>query len=123
VMADPDDLVEALPYYVPNPIWLPREQRLGSYVKFTRDARLTLGLDDLLDDARRIRTQSGHPVLVLIRERLERDGPARDVHEVYNWTLSITPESTARFLDATERLARFGPVCCSPETFDVYLLK
>lgn len=123
VMADPDDLVEALPYYVSNPIWLPREQRFGTYAKFTRNARLTLGLDELLADARRLRTQSGQPVLVLIRERLERDGSAREVHEVYNWTLSITPESTARFLDATERLARFGPVCCSPETFDVYLLR
>jgi hypothetical protein len=122
VMADPDDLVEALPYYVRNPLYLPREQRFGDYAVFTRDAQLVLDLDDLLAIARRVRDESGRPVVVLLAERLERDRPPRDVHENYNWTLSITPDGTARFLDATERLARFGPVCCSPESFDVYLL-
>ena len=122
IMADPDYLVEPLPYYLPNPTYLPREERIGGYVRFTRQARLSQSLEDLLADAKRLRDTTRQPVVILLGERLEANTPARAVRESYIWQLSIVPEQVSTFLSSTRRLERFGPVCCSDESFDVYVL-
>lgn len=123
VIADPDYLVEPLSYYVSNPTYLLREQRYGNVVTFTRNARLTLNLDDILRDARDLVGSTGRPVVILMAERLEASAPARIVREGYNWHLSTTPEQVLAFLDSTRRVARFEPVCCSDESYDVYVLR
>lgn len=122
IMADPDYLVEALPYYLPNAIYLPREERFGPYAKFTRHARVSQSLQDLLDDARRLRETTRQPVVILLAERLDASKPAQVVNEGYNWQLSITPEEVRGFLASTRRLERYPPACCTDESFDVYVL-
>jgi hypothetical protein len=122
IMADPDYLVEALPYYLPNPTWLPREQRFGRYVQFSRDARLSLYLSDILDEARELRRATGEPVVILLHERLDPSESVRRVNEGYNWQLWISPGQVREFLSATRHLARFEPTCCNDESYDVYVL-
>lgn len=122
VVADPDFLVEALPYYRSNPTYLVRERRYGKVVRFTREARLQLTLGDLLAEARRLRSSTGQPVVLLVRERLDLDGGERTVAEGYNWQLRLTPADTAAFLGATRHLARFDRPCCTDEYFDAYVL-
>jgi hypothetical protein len=122
ILADPDYLVEALPYYLPNRTYLPREQRFGSVVHFTHKARLDLYLQDILDDARRLRRETGEPVVVLLHERLDPAVPVRAIHEGYNWRLWTSPGQVQTFLAATRRIARFEPVCCNDESYDVYVL-
>jgi len=122
VVADPDFLVEALPFYRSNPTYLLREQRYGNVVRFTRQARLQLTVGDLLAEARRLRSSTGQPVVLLVRERLDPAGGERTVAEGYNWQLRLTPADTAAFLGATRHLARFDPPCCTDEHFDAYVL-
>ncbi|RZL43909.1 MAG: hypothetical protein EOP72_00015 [Variovorax sp.] len=122
IVADPDYLAESVAHYLTNRIYLLREQRFGNVVMFTRNARLTLGLDEVLADARRLRAETQHPVIILLAHRLDATAPATTVTEGYNWTFSTTPGQVAEFLSATRRLASFGPVCCTDETFDVHLL-
>ncbi|UST55902.1 hypothetical protein NF681_19355 (plasmid) [Comamonadaceae bacterium OTU4NAUVB1] len=124
IVADPDYLVESVAHYLPNRIYLLREQRFGNVVMFTRKARLALGLDEVLADARRLRAETQRPVIILLAHRLDAaaPAPAATVTEGYNWTFSTTPAQVADFLSATRRLASFGPVCCTDETFDVHLL-
>jgi hypothetical protein len=121
IIADPDYLLEALPYYIRNRTYLMREQRFGNVVKFTRNARLALDLDDILATARTLRSQTGKPVLILLHKSLDPSPPAQIYHEGYNWTLLTTPEQVRGFLAATRFLARFAPAQ-SDESFDVYLL-
>jgi hypothetical protein len=123
IVADPDYLVESVAHYLPNRTYLLRERRFGDIVVFTRKARLSLGLDEVLADARRLRDETRRPVLVLLSHRLDPAAPALTVSEGYDWTFSTTPAQVAEFLTATRRLASFGPVCCSDETFDVHLLE
>ena len=122
IVADPDYLVESVAHYLPNRTYLLREQRFGNVVMFTRKARLALGLDEVLADARRLRAETQRPVIILLAHRLDAAAPAATVTEGYNWTFSTTPAQVAEFLSATRRLASFGPVCCTDETFDVHLL-
>ncbi|MGB7738850.1 MAG: hypothetical protein WBM03_07030 [Steroidobacteraceae bacterium] len=122
IMGDPDYLVEPLAYYLPNRTYLPREQRFGNVVRFTRNARLTLFLQDILDDARRVRSMTQQPVVILLHERLDPSGPVRAIHEGFNWQLWTSPEQVRAFMSSTRRIARFDPVCCNDESYDVYVL-
>lgn len=122
IMADPDYLVEPLPYYLPNPTYLLREQRFGNTVRFTDSARLTIYLQDILDEARRVHDMTGKPVVILLHERLDPSAPVRAVNEGYNWQLWTSPEQVQTFLASTRRIARFEPVCCNDESYDVYVL-
>lgn len=123
ILGDPDYLVEPLAYYLPNRTYLLREQRFGNVVHFTRNARLALFLQDILDDARRVRSITRQPVVILLHERLDPSGPVRAIYEGYNWQLWTSPEQVRTFLSSTRRIARFDPVCCNDESYDVYVLE
>jgi hypothetical protein len=120
IIADPDYLLEALPYYIPNATYLIREGRFGHWVKFAKNARLSIDLDDILAAAKTLRMESGKPILILLRQKLDLS-KSQIYHEGYNWTLLTTPDQVSDFLTTTRHLVRFGPAI-SDETFDVYLL-
>jgi len=124
VIADPDYLVEPLPYYdLRNPTYLMRERRFGNTVTFTRNARLNLTLDDILADARHLQATQQRPVVILLSKRLDPAAPARTEKESYGWWLTTTPAQVRSFLASTRKIESFGPVvCCSEESFDVYVL-
>src|SRR5262245_20941506 len=120
VIADPDFLLEPLPYYLTNRTYLMREQRFGSVVRWTKNARLSLNLDDILATARKLRIESGKPVLILLGQRLDPDQPAQIHNEGYNWQLRTTPAQVRSFLTSTQLLARFA-IARSDESFGVFL--
>ncbi|EJC80280.1 hypothetical protein Rleg4DRAFT_1901 [Rhizobium leguminosarum bv. trifolii WSM2297] len=72
IMADPDYLVEALPYYVSNRTYLLREERFGAIVRYTRNARLSLSLADILQTAHRLQQSEHVPVVILLSQRLDQ---------------------------------------------------
>lgn len=131
VIADPDFLVEALPYYVSNQTYLMREKRFGDIVIFTRKARLQLTLSDVLDEARTLHTETGKPVIVLLQHETDISTYAASsatvpivFDEGYDWKFSITPAQARTFLASTKLIEKFGPVFGdSAETFDAYLLR
>ena len=120
IIADPDYLIEPIPYYLSNPVWRLREQQPGSVVIFTRHARLSLTLDEILATARELRARSGKPVLILMTTRLDQVASAQ-INEGFNWVLNVQPDAKNRFLKTTTRVARFAPVSVD-ETYDVYAL-
>lgn len=123
IMADPDYLVEALPYYLSNRTYLMREERFGAIVRYTRNARLSLSLADVLQTARRLQQSEHVPVIVLLSQRLDQINAPVSLRESYVWRLSLTPDEIAAFLSATDLVKRFGPVVGSDETYDVYVMK
>ena len=71
IIADPDFLLEALPYYIGNPTYLMREQRFGNVTTFTKNALLNLDLDDILNVARKLNQERGEPVIILMAQTLD----------------------------------------------------
>lgn len=121
VIADPDLLLETLPYYLKNETYLLHEQQYGNVVTFTKRARLKLQLDDILQAARTIRDTRGKPVVILLMQRLDGTAEQNYVYAGGLWTLTTTPAQVRSFLSATSLLHTFGPA--NDETFDAYLLK
>jgi hypothetical protein len=125
VIADPDFLLETLPYYVSNPTYLMREQRYGNIVHFTRKAQLELSLDDVLTNARRLRQETGRPVVILLSPEIDPSQPARVYREGYNWTFTITPEQVRAFQLSTHLLAHHSAPNGNgnDEGYDVFVME
>jgi hypothetical protein len=122
VIGDPDYLVEALPYYLPNHTYLMREHRFGNITIFTRHATLTLSLSDILSNAQEIHRQTGKPVIILLEDRLDTVTAPQRLKESYNWILTTTPQEIQTFKQQTHLLSHFGPVTERDETFDAYVI-
>lgn len=122
VMADPDVMVEALPYYTDNPIWMVREHKFGRVVRFTRHAQVDLTTGDLLRTAQNLRKLRGKPVLIVIQRHMNADAPAFTERAGYVGSYSSTPGQVRAFLNATKRIAVLRPAR-TDEDYAVYLLK
>ena len=123
VLAEPDYLVEPLRYYGLERTWLPREDRFGNVVNFTRNARLDLDLGAILETAERLRRENGREVVILLGTGLaDAATPAAGVKLGPNWTFSATAEQILAFGACTERLASFKGAM-TDEDYSVYRLR
>ncbi|MDB5754557.1 MAG: hypothetical protein JWR56_985 [Massilia sp.] len=122
IMSDPDFMIEPFPYYLPdNPTYVLREDRFGKVTRFTKYARLRIGLDEILNEARKVRATTGQPVIILLSQKL--DGITSDVTipESYNWELTVTPSQVKHFTDSTRLIAKAIPTK-DVESYNVYVI-
>jgi hypothetical protein len=122
VVADPDYLIESLPYYVANQTYLLREQRFGNVTWFTHHARVDISLAEILEDARALHAASGKPVIILLSQHLDPSHPATVVNESYAWQQTITPEQTQIFLASTRLIEQKNSRIDGDESYDAYIL-
>jgi hypothetical protein len=66
IVPEPDYYLEALPFYAPNSLYFPREERFGTTVTWSSASKATLSLGELLAAARRLKDGYHAPVLVAI---------------------------------------------------------
>ena len=122
LIADPDTMLEPMPYYSSNPIYLLRDQKFGQFMRFTWHARLDLSLGDLLADAHKLQARTHRPVVILLQHKLDSAAPAQTRKEVFVDRFSTTPDQVRQFLAQTQHLARLEPGM-TDEGYDVYLLR
>ena len=122
LIADPDMMLEPMPYYTHNPIYLMREQRWGDWVRFTKKVRQDLTPDDFLRDARILRARTGRPVVIVFEHRLDPNQRFYRKTNVHVWRFTADPGQVRRFLAGTRKLASFGPAI-TDERYDVYALR
>jgi hypothetical protein len=107
IIGEPDFLLEALPYYAPNPIYLPREDRYLLKVNLTSANRPSLSLDELMSAATELHARTGRPVLIAMGHDLRPEGPYEIPSGAFHNTFTYSPESLRQFLSRADRLARF----------------
>jgi hypothetical protein len=121
IMADPDYLIEPLPYYLSNPLFQPRARRFDAYVVFTHQERRDIALDDLVAEGCSIGAEQQRPVLVLLAASPERLIAEARINEAYEWTLRAGPEQMRRFNASSVLLWRLRR-STDDENYDVYRL-
>jgi hypothetical protein len=121
IMADPDYILESLPYYMPNRLYFLRDRRYGRFVLYARAGLTRLTLGDILARARTVRTETGHPVIILLQAELDPSAPPKVIEDPLIGELAIAPDDVRAFLRETRLLQRFRPAS-SDESFDAYLL-
>jgi hypothetical protein len=123
LIGEPDYALEPVPYYVPNPIYIPREGRYGKWVSFTTTNRDTISLGEILDIAARLHHETNRPVLLLFHPLFVDPGPG-DVWK-YSYgkrTFTRSPAELERLRRETVPLGRFVDTPQFDERYVVFRL-
>jgi hypothetical protein len=125
VLAEPEQIAEAIPYYANNDIFLVREDRFGKFATWSsHSSKLDLTLRDLLNTARALKEKTDRPVLILLGYQITSFKPkdGRQVNSAPSlWRFSYDQNEVKAFLAATQKIP-LGPPA-SLENFDAYLLR
>ena len=106
LVPEPGFILEALPYYAGNAVYLPRESRFGKTVSWA-NSRRTLSLSELLSAARELRRRSDAAVLIVLSSLdtdLARGGKKK---YLYGETFSWSDAEAREFQDSTTIVGEF----------------
>ena len=119
VIGEPEFMVDALPYYIRNRIYLQRSARFGKVFVWLRHQKLHMSLSEILDAAYRVRQETARPVVLLMQPRLDR--PIPDLQYNYGFSFSCDQPELDEFHAATRQIAALHRAS-SDENYDVYVL-
>ncbi|MCX6031072.1 MAG: hypothetical protein NT169_17465 [Chloroflexi bacterium] len=122
IVAEPDYLVESLPYYADNLIYIPREHRFGTTVSFTTDAVARFSLGELLSVARDIKAQYNRPTLVVLGHWQVGQDDFGEYGFSYNKVFAWNADELARFRQSTALVADFE-TAVGDENYRVYAIR
>ena len=120
VIGEPDYVLETLPYYAPNSMYLPREVRFRRFASSTRKNRDPLTLKELLASARDVQRTYHRPVVIAMRWGLNPRGAYLSSGYTFYYTHSMYED----FMAATRHITRLETPKEAParENYDVYVL-
>jgi len=121
LMGEPDGLLESLPYYVSNEIYMPREKRFAKVRYLTTVNKKDFTLDELLQTAEDFK-KHGRNVLVVMGNNLSMEGPF-EIKGTYNRFFRYSPESLSQWNQKTIKMAEFRQAFYENENYDIYILK
>lgn len=120
LVAEPDYLIEALPYYAPKQrVYITRESRFGSWTRFTTESRAVMSLGELMATVATLRETESATVLIALGFNRNVFRRQTSVSYSYNKVLRWTAEEWRRFARSTAPLARFRSAV-GDENFDLY---
>lgn len=128
LIGEPDYILEAVPYYADNTIYIGREKRFGNTVRLLRSVQLTLSLGELLCTAWGMEKVRGKPVLVVLGHRfpgfshIDSEAPPYSANYFYQRTLSWSPEELHSWKKYTRLEQRFDTNVIGDEAYTVYSL-
>jgi hypothetical protein len=126
ILAEPEEIAEAIPYYANNDIYLLREAKFGKVAAWSsHTSKLNLTLDDILIAARDLRDKTGRPIVILLEYPVNAIEP-QQMREFAStapgmWRFRYDGDEAREFLAATRKLP-LGPRA-RLEDFEVYLLQ
>jgi hypothetical protein len=123
IVGEPDYMLESLPYYVCNQIYITREMRFRNYVKFTRESKKRLALSELLNIARQIGKSEMRPVLIALGYfDIDKQPPPFEKRHPYNYKIfTWSSEGLSDFRASTVKIAEFKSA--KSERYEIYLLR
>lgn len=120
LVGEPDYLLESMPYYVSNDIYVPREKQYTKATHFTTLNKKEFSLEEFLQTAEDLKKQGRH-VLMSMGFDLKKDGPF-EIHFSYDRVFRYSPESLNLWSQKTIKVAGFHNAI-TDENYDVYVLK
>jgi hypothetical protein len=122
IVPEPDFLLESLPYYAKNKIYLPREHRFGTTVSWTTEANDRLSLGELLSTARSVRTRYGQSVLIVLGHQDVDKYKTGEKKYSYNKVFSWNTNESADFNRSTILVREFRSAY-GDENYSVYTIR
>jgi hypothetical protein len=128
LVGEPDFILESLPYYAANPLFIARERRFGRVVHFVRSSEPNLTLGDLLRACRDVQARMGRPCL-LVLDHVDAWGSTPATSGMvpsgsprFGRTFSWSPGDIRDLNECARPLARFVDNVLGDERYVVYQL-
>jgi hypothetical protein len=118
LVGEPDYLLETLPFYVQNDIFVLREGRFAKWTRFTTASRRYMTLHELTDKAQQLATKEARPVLLVLGHDLAEDRPL-EIGFGYGKIFSWSPAQLRELEAAGRQVAQFKG-SFSDENYVVY---
>lgn len=122
IVPEPDYLLESLPYYAKNRIYLPRENRFGTTVSWTTEANYRLSLGELLSLAIDLKSRFDQPVLIVLGHWDIYKYEHRKKNFSYNKIFTWNKDEFTEFNRLTILVAKFMSAY-SDENYLVYAIR
>jgi len=123
IIGEPDIRLESLPYYVSNPIFVPRINRYEKYIKLVRENKQVLSLGELYMVARYLEKKEKKSVLIALGHfGLSEQKKPYIRYEQYGRKFIWTIQQLQTFKDNTVKIAEFKEDVKN-ERYEVYSLK
>jgi hypothetical protein len=124
IVADPWYLAEAFSYYLPNPIFIPRENRFAQSPSWSNQQVIQkLNLSDILAAAQKLLSEKNKPILIALRDPTWEKTPEGQTTYVLGRSLHWTESERQALLAHTTPLARFYKSLHDFEWCTLYLLR
>jgi hypothetical protein len=122
LVAQPDEFVESLPYYVDNPTYLLRERRPGHTATWSLTLPRTTRLDDDLRQIRMLQARTGRPVVLIMSHRWADNTEAElSLPEDFGRTFELSAQARRTLARTSTRLPLGADAV--RETFDAYVFR
>ncbi|MBN1994488.1 MAG: hypothetical protein JW953_17450 [Anaerolineae bacterium] len=120
IIGEPDYVLESLPYYAPNRLYIPREKTFRNRVMLVKSAQVNFSLGQLLNTARQLQNSEQKPVLIVLGHfDLSAQPPFKksySFNKIFTWSV----EELADFKARTVKIAEFRAATLD-ENYEVYL--
>ncbi len=118
IVAEPDDVIDTLAVYLPNPLYLPREDRYSRRVSYVSRSKRVISLGEILTEARVACAQSSKGVLLLLPPGLSAPG---EMEKLYGKRFTYSADELESLQGQTTKLRSFtGSVF--EEDYDLYAM-
>ena len=121
IVAEPEYIIEALPYYLPNRIYIPRESVYRNWGTFMLPRDVSMSLGQLEKIMLELKSRENVPVLLVFNSHLEQLKPA-DKQGIPYRQLIWSSEELASFKLNTNFIQSFW-LSVGDENFDLYEVK
>jgi len=121
IVPEPDYIVESLPYYANNEIYLPREQSFGKTASWTTIAADHISLRDLLATAYKIKKKYDRPVLIVLGHMNLDNSKTNKKRFSYNKIFSWSAKGLSELNRTTKLVGKFQSAR-SDENYIVYAI-
>jgi hypothetical protein len=122
LLPEPDYLIESLPYYSENLMYLPREHRSGKITSFTKKSDAHLSLSELLTVAREIKTRETQRVLIVLGHPEVKANTRGEKKYSFNKIFTWNDLEAQEFFQSTELVWEFKSAY-SDENYRIYSVK
>ena len=124
VIGEPETLMQSLPFYRENPVFLPQEGTFRNWIVVTEPRRHDCELGALLATAKELRARHQVPVILVLGWLLDgADRQSAYVGTFFEQTFTMTAAAREEFLRQTELLGRLRAAPMTDENYDVFVLR
>ena len=108
IIGEPDYKIQTLAYYTDNPIYLAREKKFASFVKYSKEFQTPMKLSELLQTAEDLYAQYKVPILIVLGVFGVSEQSPRTFDVMYRGSFEMSAEDILAFKEQTLKLAEFN---------------